>query len=222
MPFPPIFSNVWDTTFPADTQAANLLGQDLRNFRTDVMQRMSLLSGTLANRPTPETVNATWGGVGFGLLYFATDTAQIFQWSGAVWTDITANFYTPVVAKVNLTAQQANIALTNLIIPAANGYYRASGYIVLTQAGTISSLLPNIIISWTDADTNIIESSQLTLTNSANTVGTIGNLSGTNPNSNFTFYAKSGVAIQYQTTQYASNGATPMQYAVHIRLDFLG
>jgi hypothetical protein len=222
MPFPPIFSNVWDTTFPADTQAANLLGQDLRNFRTDVMQRLSLLSGTLANRPTPETVNATWGGAGFGLLYFATDTSQIFQWSGAAWVDITSSFYIPIVKKIDLTAQQANIALTNLVIPAANGYYRASGYIVLTQAGTISSLLPNIVISWTDADTNIIESSQLTLTNSANTVGIIGNLSGVNPNSNFTFYAKTGAAIQYQTTQYASNGATPMQYAVHIRLDFLG
>lgn len=94
MPFPPVFTNVWDTTFPPDTQAANLLGQDLRNVRTDVMQRLSLLSGTLANRPTPETVNATWGGAGFGLLYFATDTAQIFQWNGAVWVNITTTFAT--------------------------------------------------------------------------------------------------------------------------------
>jgi hypothetical protein len=56
------------------------------------MQRLSLLSGTLANRPTPETVNATWGGAGFGLLYFSTDTSQIFQWNGAAWTDITSSF----------------------------------------------------------------------------------------------------------------------------------
>jgi len=92
MPFPPTFTNVYDTTFPPDTQLANLLGQDLRNFRTDVMQRMSLLSGILANRPTPEIVNATWGGIGYGLLYFSTDTNQIFQWNGAVWIDITASF----------------------------------------------------------------------------------------------------------------------------------
>ena len=92
MPFPPTFTNVWDTTFPPDTQAANLLGQDLRNFRTDVMQRMSLLSGTFANRPTPEIVNATWGGVGYGLLYFSTDTGQIFQWNGGAWVDISQNF----------------------------------------------------------------------------------------------------------------------------------
>src|SRR5271156_3253975 len=92
MEFPPVFTNVWDTTFPPDTQLANLLGQDLRNFRTDVMQRMSLLSGTLANIPTPEIVNASWGGVGYGLLFFATDTGQIFQWSGAAWGDITSSF----------------------------------------------------------------------------------------------------------------------------------
>jgi hypothetical protein len=88
MPFPPVFTNVWDTTFPPDTQLANLLGQDLRQVRTDVMQRLSLLSGTFANRPAPEILNATWGGVGFGLLYFATDTSQIFQWNGAAWIDV--------------------------------------------------------------------------------------------------------------------------------------
>src|SRR6266849_5795840 len=93
MAFPPVFDNVWDITTPPDTQLANLLGQDLRNLKDDVMQRMSLLSGTLANRPTPESVNATWGGAGFGLLYFATDTNQIFQWNGAAWVDITTSFF---------------------------------------------------------------------------------------------------------------------------------
>lgn len=91
MAFPPNFSNNWDVTFPPDTQLANLLGQDLRQVRTDVMQRMSLLSGTLANRPTPEIVNATWGGAGFGLIYFSTDTNQLFQWNGAAWIDITSS-----------------------------------------------------------------------------------------------------------------------------------
>jgi hypothetical protein len=88
MPFPPTFDNVWDITQPPDTQLANLLGQDIRNLKDDIMQRMSLLSGVLANRPTPETVNATWGGSGFGLLFFATDTGQVFQWNGVNWVAI--------------------------------------------------------------------------------------------------------------------------------------
>lgn len=88
MPFPPTFTNVWDITQPPDTQLASQGGLDFRNVHVDVMQRMSLLSGTLANRPTPETVNATWGGSGFGVIYIATDTSQIFQWNGASWTEI--------------------------------------------------------------------------------------------------------------------------------------
>lgn len=91
MAFPPVFDNTWDITQPPDTQLANLLGQDIRNLKDDIMQRMSLLSGTLANRPTPETVNATWGGVGFGILYFAIDTKQVFQWNGAAWVEVTGS-----------------------------------------------------------------------------------------------------------------------------------
>jgi hypothetical protein len=53
-----------------------------------------LLSGTLANRPTPEVANATWGGANFGLLYFSTDNGKIYQWNGGAWVDITANFIT--------------------------------------------------------------------------------------------------------------------------------
>jgi hypothetical protein len=89
--FPPTPDHVWDITTPADTQLANLGAADFRNLKDDVMQRMSLLSGTFANRPTPETVNATWGGSGFGLLYFSTDTKQVFQWNGSAWVDISAS-----------------------------------------------------------------------------------------------------------------------------------
>lgn len=104
MAFPPVPDHVWDVTTPLDTQLANLLGQDIRNLKDDVMQRLSLLSGTIANIPAPETVNATWGGAGFGLLYFATDTGQIFQWSGVFWTDVSALF-----VRNQLLTAQANL-----------------------------------------------------------------------------------------------------------------
>ncbi len=80
------FTNVWDVTTPPDTQPANQLGLDLRNLKTDVMQRMSALSGLAANIPAPETINANWT----GLIYIATDTKQLFQWSGAAWVDISS------------------------------------------------------------------------------------------------------------------------------------
>lgn len=88
MPYPPTPTNTWDITQPPDTQLLSQGALDLRNVHVDVMQRMAQLSGTLANRPAPETVNATWGGSGFGLTYFATDTKQIFQWTGAAWVEL--------------------------------------------------------------------------------------------------------------------------------------
>ncbi len=81
------FTNPWDVTIPPDTQPANQLGLDIRNLKTDVMERVSALSGTFANRPAPEIVNANWT----GLLYFALDTSQVFQWSGAAWVEVTTS-----------------------------------------------------------------------------------------------------------------------------------
>ena len=88
MPFPPTPSNPWDTTLPPDTQLASQGAVDFRALKLDIMQRLSLLSGTFANRPLPETVNAVWGGSGFGLLYFATDTLAVYQWTGAAWVGV--------------------------------------------------------------------------------------------------------------------------------------
>jgi hypothetical protein len=115
----------------------------------------------------------------------------------------------------NLTAQTANVGTTTLLTPAANGYYRVSCYTVVTQAATTSSTLPSCTILWTDADSSVAQSSLIVSTSSANTVGTIG---PTNANNN-TFFAKSGAAIQFATSGYASVGGTVMQYAVHVRVE---
>jgi hypothetical protein len=82
------FAIVWNNSFPPDTQFANLLGQDLRDLSLNTMQRIASISGLLADRPTPEATGLTvdWTGV----LYFTTDTNQIFRWSGAAWVDITS------------------------------------------------------------------------------------------------------------------------------------
>lgn len=82
------YDRVWDETFPPDSQQANQLGLDIRNFKTDVRERIaSFGADVLANRPTPEASFA-------GVTYFATDTGQIFRWTGAAWTDITTDFIT--------------------------------------------------------------------------------------------------------------------------------
>lgn len=121
------------------------------------------------------------------------------------------------VASVNLTAQAANIASTPLFTPAANGFYRFSCYTVVTQAATTSSTLPQCQVLFNDADTNVAETQAVTTINTGNTLGALGGLNATNATP--WLFAKSGVAISYQTSSYASSGATPMQYAVHVRLE---
>ncbi len=67
---------------------------------------------------------------------------------------------------------------------------------------------------YNDADTNAAFTFQLTATISINSAG----VAGQPVLQPWMFYAKSGVAIQYNSTGYASVGATSMQYAMHVRL----
>lgn len=120
MSFPPTYAELWDITQPPDTQLANLLGQDIRNLKNDIMQRFSLLSGLLANQPTPDTVNATWGGSGFGILYFATDTSQIFQWNGSDWVDISGSFLNLGYMFLGSSVTQVSVADTTVLTPLQN------------------------------------------------------------------------------------------------------
>jgi hypothetical protein len=132
---------------------------------------------------------------------------------------------TPVV-DVDLTAQAANIAATTILTTTASGFYRLNTWEVLTQAATTSSTVPTVQVVFTDADS----STRWTLSTcegfSVNAVGlsfctdirSTSQSTGTTP-SPVTFYAKTGTTIQYQTIGYASTGATPMQYALHVRLE---
>jgi hypothetical protein len=130
------------------------------------------------------------------------------------------------VTAVNLTAQAANIGTTNIVTPTANGFYRIGCYLVVTQAATTSSTLPSCVLFYTDADTSIGGSATLTSTSTANTVGTSSATNGAAPNpvsattvGSAVFFAKTGVAISYGTSNYSSVGGTPMQYALHLRLE---
>jgi len=146
VPFPPTFDRAWDEAFPPDTQLANLLGSDIRNLKIDIRQRSALLSGTLANRPTPD---ASWGGSGFGMIYLATDTSQIFQWSGTAWLDVTSSFQKRFVDSnsVTISAPVAPTVGNTITIP--GGVLKAGSIVDIDarirktagSAGTVQSLL---------------------------------------------------------------------------------
>lgn len=121
-------------------------------------------------------------------------------------------------ANFNAVAQAANIGATTIYaIPAARaGLYRVSAYAVVTQAATTSSTLPNVGVLWTDNDSNVaLSANTVTSSNNANAPGAFGN-------GDTVISARDGTNIQFQTSNYASVGATAMQYAVHLRVEYLG
>jgi hypothetical protein len=142
------------------------------------------------------------------------------------------NFVMPqVVAVVNSTGLSANVAQTTLYAVPANGtgMYRISAYIVETTAAGTSSTLPQVLIAWTDNDSSFANTSApnaWTAINTGNTIGTVGNMA-TNTSAvlapaGFVVNAKASTNILYSTSSYFSNPAAAMQYALHIKVEYLG
>ena len=212
-------TNVFDNTFPPDTQAANQLGLDIRNTKLDIQERMALISGLLAGRwnPGADVQPAKWT----GLLYFATDTNQLFQWTGAAWVQL--SFLSDVVATVNLVGQNAAIPLTTLYtVPGgAAGLYRASVKLTLTTAGTGGIIKP--VLNWTNpggaassnspgmaANGALGSEADMLIQGSGASVSSIGT----------TMDVVAATNIQYSVTFSGVTG-TPV-YNLRSRLEFLG
>lgn len=129
-----------------------------------------------------------------------------------------------VIAKTDASTQAANIGITTFYtIPAnAAGTYRMTCYVVVTQQATVSGTVPLCQLFWKDSDSGV--------SSNANVTGAVGGSNptvGTNSTNNttpsmLTFQAAANSNIQYDTVNYASSGATPMQYAIHIKLEYLG
>lgn len=135
---------------------------------------------------------------------------------------VTAGVGVPYVAAViDTTGLQANVATVDLVPAAyvtANGRYRIEAYWVITTVGSVSSTLPSLVLTWTDGDNSAAQS--ITEASSNSSYGGAAITATTNTTATrgaFTtmINAKSGVAIQYATTAYASSAAG-MTYALHI------
>lgn len=119
---------------------------------------------------------------------------------------------TTVAGSADATAQAANIGSANLVVAGSvtGGFYIVEIEINTTQAATTSSTRPIVTIGYTDADSNQALSINVIGPDSHNVL--------TNPYyGRINLNAKAGVAITYSTTGYLSVGATPLQYALHIR-----
>lgn len=99
------FTEAFDVTFPPDTQQANLLGLDIRNAKLDIQQRMAAISGLDASKPNfaGDTQAANWNGI----LFFATDTAKVYQFNNPSWTDVTAAIGLGISGEIRMYAGSA-------------------------------------------------------------------------------------------------------------------
>src|SRR5215472_11758226 len=119
-------TNTYDVTYPPDTQQANLLGSDLRALALNVQQRMAAISGALVQRwnPALDAQPLNWT----GLLFFASDTGQVFEWNGTAWIDVTFTFqkmpYNLVSINGSGSTTTGTVDLFNTLV---TGLYRVSG-----------------------------------------------------------------------------------------------
>jgi hypothetical protein len=188
------------------------------------------LSGTYPN-PTVGAVHATSGtlnGVVIGGTTPATGTFTNLNVNNNVTlssgittyksVNTVANGVVTEYAQVNLTGQSGNFTPTTfyLVPVSGGGMYRVSCYEVVTTAATTSSTLPNCGVLWTDGDTSVALSAvTMTPTNTANAIGAFSQGSEI-------IYVAPNTNIQFQTSNYASVGATGMLYSIRIKLEFLG
>ena len=109
------------------------------------------------------------------------------------------------------TGRSADATL-NLFNSGTGGIFRISVNIVVTQAATSSSTLPSLSVVWTDADSSQSLSLQLTPTDTGNLLTTVH--SGT-----AIIYPLANSTVQLSISGYASSGATPMKFSLHIRAE---
>jgi len=83
--------------------------------------------------------------------------------------------------------------------------------------------MPACNISYTDSDSGIVVGpNAITATSTGNILGQTNSVTGNSPatglaNAN----VKSGTVVNFSTTGYVSTGATPMQYAIHVRTELV-
>lgn len=149
---------------------------------------------------SPWTLGGTTGVTGQALMSSGNATQP-------TWTTVAA-----IVGGSSRTAQATNVSVANFYTVAVGGLYRVSAYVVLSQAATTSSTMPSASISYTEAVTGANVQDMITTTATNNTVGL-------HSGGSVVIQAQQGSNLSFITSNYASVGATPMQYSVHLTVE---
>jgi hypothetical protein len=170
--------------------------------------RAAAKSFNFGNNDASGTINAATVNGGTTVVAPTINATTTFQLAGNVVGKITAG-------TVDLITQAGDVGTTTLYaVPVSGaGLYRVSAYIIVTQAATSSSTLPSVVLTFFDL-ANLTQQTY-TLVPASPT----GNLLTTLASGNFVMAAQALTNITYATSGYASSGLTPMQFALHLRLE---
>jgi hypothetical protein len=118
-------------------------------------------------------------------------------------------------------AQTANLGATNLLaVPTAQGpNVMVSCEIILTRAATTSSTLPTCNVTYTSSISGLVVTAQITPAWAASTSGCVGSTTNTVGNEctgTIFIDPTSATTMTFSTSNYASVGATTMQYQPYI------
>ena len=170
--------------------------------------RAAAKSFNFGNNDASGTINAATVNGGTVVVAPTINATTTFQLAGNVVGKITAG-------TVDLITQAGDVGTTTLYaVPVSGaGLYRVSAYIIVTQAATSSSTLPSVVLTFFDL-ANLVQQTY-TLVPASPTGNTLTTLAA----GDFVMAAQALTNIQYATINYASSGGTPMQYALHLRLE---
>jgi hypothetical protein len=134
--------------------------------------------------------------------------------SAGISTGTWKNLYGTIVSSTVLTANSANISQTSLYTtPAVNGYYMLCTELTITRAATTSSTTPIIQPIYNSA----VDGASKFLNSGMPALGT-NNATFYSSAACETLYVAGSSTISFQATNYASVGATSMQYSLAITI----
>jgi hypothetical protein len=203
-----------------DSDSSTVETQNIANLVTGTVLTAGTANGTYNNVSGASLPMCGYANSGTAIQYSTSGcgancgTTLVYALHVRVYGPITTN----AVDSPGLTGNVSATNVSGLSSLGANGFYCARGYEVVTTAAGSSSIMPQINILFTDADTSTAQNYQISTAPSGNPG--VGNTTGTfggTPLNPFCFYAKSGTAIQYPTSEYLSSPAG-MTYAVHLRV----
>ena len=118
------------------------------------------------------------------------------------------------VHKLDETNYAQTLPSTPVVASPTAGEYRVSCWEEVVQAASTSSVLPYLYVSYTDG-AGITENQPCTGTSTSNTVGTYTNAYNA-ATTGTQIDVSAAAAITAYSSSYASSGATPMLYNIHI------